>query len=151
MKSPVGTLSVISALFASILTSQASQASESTPEVEALRGRLPAKMVCKAANPVAQEGSSKGIFIEGLNVSQQQTQISLDGDVDAMELNSQSLGIVFHNGCDNYYQFVFVTDDLLSLSAGESKTIKGLVRFHNAYMPEGTDVETTTLECKIGF
>lgn len=114
------------------------------------RANLPAGISCTTPDTVAYGASADEpgatLEISLLNSADESPMWNNDGASMGMEFNPGSVAIYFSNGCDNDYNFVFVTNDLIALAKDKSVTIRGLLRFENAF-GEGVAM-TTVVTCK---
>lgn len=114
------------------------------------RAKLPAGISCTTPDTVAYGSSSDetgaALKISSLNSATESPEWNNDGSSMGMEMSPGSVAIYFSNGCDNDYNFVFVTDDLIALAKDKTVEIRGLLRFANAF--DGGAEMTTVVTCK---
>jgi hypothetical protein len=138
----VAVLSIASAL------SHSAVAAESNPADE-IRATLPAGLSCTTDDRVAY-GQSKGPFeITRLNSPTKSVDWNNDGGSDGAMITWMTVSFNFNNGCDNNYDFVLMTADLVALAEGKLTEIRGMLHFANYYGDEadGAVERTALLTC----
>jgi hypothetical protein len=114
----------------------------SAQEQARLTSNRPARLVCTADQSRVVPGKTE-ITIEKLNTVTPAL-VKMDAPTDQVNLTVNTLEIIAHNGCDNYYDLVFFNADLEKFSKGELTEVRGFLNYFNGDTAEGT----TALTCK---
>ena len=102
----------------------------------------PSSLVCTYDFPGVRTGNQP-IEIRDLDTAVPYL-VGMDASTDQVVVEGSTLEIISNNGCDNNFDIVFVTYDLLKMKRGETQSIRGFLSFFNGDGIQGT----AFLECK---
>ncbi len=103
--------------------------------------RRPDSIQCRAKN---KDPHVQSITISKLNT--EEPEVDVDGSLDGFKADLYSVTIIHHNGCDNFFQFTFMPDDLNSMAEGKLKKVTGLMSYYHADST-GVVPKTVAIRC----
>jgi hypothetical protein len=108
----------------------------------------PATIVCQVPSRNS-AFAAKEIKIIAFDTAEPKAE-GLDGGLlDPLEADQFSTRFIFSNECDNYFSFLFFTDDLEKLAKGKLTRVTGLVQASEADDPPG-ERRAEPVSCSVG-